>query len=144
VLTAVSRGGGELTAAGAQRYVYLIVVLAAPTMALALDWIAARGRLAFAGVALALLIIAGLNIALAVTRADAQAVTEQRVEREFSATVRLLTRGAVFAPSAMPIPDIAPDLTVADVEADIRQGLVAPVPYTPADEKAVEAALSSR
>lgn len=144
VLTAVSRGGGELTAAGAQRYVYLIVVLAVPTMALGLSWIAARGRIARAAIAVALLLIAGVNITLCVTRADGQAVTEQRVQREFSATVSLLrTHPDVAPPAAMPIRDVAPDLTVADVEADVRTGLVTTVPYGPADTAAVKASLGA-
>lgn len=144
VLTAVSRGGGELTAAGAQRYVYLIVMLAVPTMALALGWIAARGLVARAAVALVLVLIAGVNITLGVTRADGQAVTEQRVNREFSATVALLTQHPEAAPAdALPIRDVAPDLTVADVEADVAQGLVSPVPFGPADTAAVKVSLAA-
>lgn len=143
VLTAVSRGGGALTAAGAQRYVYLIVVLAVPTMALALGWIATRGRVARAAIALALLLVAGVNVTLSVTRADSQAVTEQRVQREFSAAVSLVESNPHLAPpSAMPIRDVAPDLTVADVEADLRQGLVTPVRFDPADTDAVKASLA--
>jgi len=144
VLTAISRGGGELTAAGAQRYVYLIVMLAIPTMALALGWIAARGRAARVLVALALVLIAGVNVTWGVIRADAQSVTEQRVQREFSATVSLLSADPQFAPpGALPIPDVAPDLTVADVEADVREGLVTPVPFGPADRAAVRSSLAT-
>ena len=145
VLTAVSRGGGELTAAGAQRYVYLIVMLAVPTMAVALTRLAAiRGAWRIA-IATALVLVAGVNIVLAVIRADAQAVTEQRVDREFSATVFLLrAEPYAGAPTAMPIPAVAPDLTVADVEADIRDGLVTPVPFGPADTAAVKSALGIR
>lgn len=144
VLTAVSRGGGALTAAGAQRYVYLIVMLAVPTMALALGWIAARGRVARVVIALALLLITGVNLTLGVARAEAQAVTEQRVQREFSAAMTLVRSDPRLASAgAQPIRDVAPDLTIADVEADIRQKLVAPVPFTPADTAAVEASLAA-
>jgi len=144
VLTAISRGGGALTAAGAQRYVYLIVMLAVPTMALALGWIAARGRVARAAVALALLLIAGVNVTLAVTRADTQAMTEQRVQREFSAAVSLLRDNPRAAPpGALPIADVAPDLTVADLEADVRQGLVTPVPFRSRDTAAVTESLGA-
>jgi len=145
VLTAVSRGGGALTAAGAQRYVYLIVMLAVPTMGLALGWIAARGRIARAAIALVLLLIAGVNVTLGVIRADAQAVTEQRVQREFSAAASLIDRQPALAtPSAVPIRDVAPDLTVADLTADLRQGLVTPVRFGSADTAAVTASLSGR
>ncbi len=141
VLTAVSRGGGELTAAGAQRYVYVIVMLAVPTMGLALAAIAARGRLWRAGIVLALLLIAAVNITMSVVRADQQAVTEQRTEREFSAAVALERRDPGIAPQALPIPDVAPDLTMADVASAVRQRLVSPVPFGPADAAAVERAV---
>ncbi|MEO6533291.1 MAG: hypothetical protein ABIO06_06920 [Pseudolysinimonas sp.] len=145
VLTALSRGGGELTAAGSQRYVYLIVMLAVPTMALALGWIATRGLAGRVAIAAALLLVAAVNITLGVTRADAQAVTEQRVQREFSAAVALVRNDSPLATSdALPIRDIAPDLTIADVEADLRQGLVAPVPFARADTAAVKASLAPR
>ena len=145
VLTAVSRGGGELTAAGAQRYVYLIVMLAIPTMALALGWIAARGLAGRVAIAAALLLVAAVNITLGVTRADAQAITEQRVQREFSAAVALVRNDSPLAtPDALPIRDVAPDLTIADIEADLRQGLVAPVPFTRSDTAAVKASLAPR
>jgi hypothetical protein len=145
VLTAVSRGGGELTAAGAQRYVYLIVMLAVPTMGLALGWIAARGQVARAAIAVALLLIGGVNVTLGVVRADAQAVTEQRVQREVSAAAALVaSHSALATPNAIPIRDIAPDLTIADLSADLRQGLLTPVPFGRADTAAVTASLAGR
>jgi hypothetical protein len=145
VLTAVSRGGGQLSASGAQRYVYLIVMLAVPTMGVALTRLAAVGGLWRVVIGAALLLIAGVNIALAVTRADSQAVTEQRVQREFSAAVALLRADPGAAPpAAMPIPLVAPDVTVADVQADVRSGLVSPVPFGPADLAAVERSLGIR
>jgi len=144
-LTGVSRGGGELTAAGAQRYVYLIVMLAVPTMGLAMGWIAARGRIARVAIALALVAIAGVNITLGVIRAESQAATEQRVQREFSAAAALIeSQPALAAPGALPIRDVAPDLTVADLTADLRQRLVTPVAFSAADTAAVRASLVSR
>lgn len=144
-LTGVSRGGGELTAAGAQRYVYLIVMLAVPTMGLAMGWIAARGRIARVAIALALVAIAGVNITLGVIRAESQAATEQRVQREFSAAAALIeSQPALAAPGALPIRFAAPDLTVADLTADLRQRLVTPVAFSAADTAAVRASLVSR
>ena len=141
-LTAVSRGGGELTAAGAQRYVYVIVMLAIPTMAVALTRVAAIRRAWSIAVAAVLVLLAGVNISLSVLRADTQAVTEQRVQREFSAAIALLHADPDAAPpAAMPIPAVAPDLTVADVEADVRDGLVTAVPFSRADTAAVKKAL---
>ena len=119
-------------------------MLAVPTMTLAVGWIAARGRVARTAVALALLLVAGVNIVLSVTRAESQAVTEQRVQREFSATVALLQSGRITASSgALPIRNVALDLTVADVEAAVRHGLVTPVPFEPADTAAVEASIAA-
>jgi hypothetical protein len=141
-LTAVSRGGGELTAAGAQRYVYVIVMLAIPTMAVALTRLATIRRVWRISVAAALVLIAGVNIWLSVVRADAQAVTEQRVQRELSAAIALLDADPDAAPpAAMPIPAVAPDLTVADVTADVRDRLVSPVPFGRADTEAVKKSL---
>jgi hypothetical protein len=143
-LTAVSRGGGELTAAGAQRYVYLIVMLAIPTMGLALAAVVARSRLWRAAVAVVLLLVAGVNITLSVVRSEQQAVIEQRTEREFSAAVALARQDPDVSPSALPIRDVAPDLTMADVESAVRRRLVSPVPFGPTDTAAVEQSLSAR
>lgn len=142
VLTAISRGGGELTAAGAQRYVYAIVMLAIPTMAVALSRLARVRDGWRIAIAVALLGVAGVNIALGVIRADDQAVIEQRTEREYSAAVSLLTADPTAAPAgALPIADVAPDLTVADVESAVQQQLVSPVPYRARDLAAVRRSL---
>jgi hypothetical protein len=143
-LTAVSRGGGELSAAGAQRYVYVIVMLAIPTMGVALAAIIARGRLWRAAVAVVLLLVAGVNITLSVVRSEQQAVIEQRTEREFSAAAALARQDPGVPPSALPIRGVAPDLTMADVESAVQGGLVSPVPFGPTDTAAVEGSLSAQ
>ena len=96
-------------------------------------------------IAAALLVVAAVNITLSVTRADAQAITEQRVQREFSAAVALVRNDSPLATSdALPIRDVAPDLTVGDIEADLRQGLATPIAFTRADMAAVKASLAPR
>ncbi|CAN5346809.1 hypothetical protein BH11ACT3_BH11ACT3_07040 [soil metagenome] len=141
VLTAVSRAGGELTAAGAQRYVYLIVMLALPTMALALGWVVTRGRGAAVAVAIAVALVGAVNVALLVGRAGEQAVIEQRVEREAAAAVDVLATEPGVADAQLPIPDVAPDLTVADLREGADAGLVPDVAYTAEDRQAVLEAL---
>ncbi len=142
VLTAVSRGGGALTAAGAQRYVYAIVMLTIPTIAIALSRLArVRGWWRIV-IGVALLGVAGVNIALSAIRADDQAVVEQRTEREYSATVALLADApGIVSPDARPILAVAPDLTVADVESAVDEHLVSPVPYGAKDTAAVRRSL---
>lgn len=140
-LTAASRSGGELTAAGAQRYVYVIVALAVPAMALALGAIASRGRaLKFAAIG-TIALVAAVNAVLLIVRADEQAVLEQQVERQVSAALDLLASHPELRGDLMPVPDSAPDLTVADLRADSVAGVYTRVPYTDIDREAVRTAL---
>lgn len=141
VLTAASRGGGELTAAGAQRYVYVIVALAVPVIGLALGELLTRGRAVRASVAGLIAVVAVVNGALLVIRADEQAMIEQRTEREVSAALEVLADDSRIPGGALAIPDRAPDLTAADLRAADRQGLITRVAYSRADLTTVREAL---
>jgi hypothetical protein len=140
-LTAATRSGGELTAAGAQRYVYVIVVLAMPSMALALGAIARRGRGMWIAVIGVVVVVGAVNAGLLAVRAGEQARLEQRIERQVSAALDLLADHPDLQGDRMPVPDVAPDLTVADLRAGAAEGVFSPVPYTDVDREAARAAL---
>lgn len=140
LLTTISRSGGELTAAGAQRYVYVMVVLAVPVIGLALTEALARGR-AFRAAVIAVVVAVGVvNGILLVSRAGEQAVAEQRVQREVSAALDLID-GNPGLDGLRPVTDIAPDLVVRDLREARARGWLTPVPYTAEDEAAVRSAL---
>ncbi|MEO5922049.1 MAG: hypothetical protein ABIQ01_12995 [Pseudolysinimonas sp.] len=136
VLTAASRSGGELSAAGAQRYVYVIVALALPTMGLALGWVASRGRAAVVVVTVAIALVGAVNVVLLVVRAGEQATTEQRVQREVSAALSL-AGDQTIPDGALPVIVEAPDLTMRDLRSGLDDGIFSPVPFEPADLAAV-------
>lgn len=140
LLTAASRSGGELSAAGSQRYVYLIVALALPTMGLALSWIASRGRAALISVAVAVALVGGFNAVLLVVRAEEQAVIEQRVQREVSAAITFVDDESI-PDTAVPVIDGAADATMRDIRAGVRDGSFSPVEFSDADLAAVARAL---
>ncbi len=141
LLTTASRSGGELSAAGAQRYVYVIVALALPTMGLALGWVASRGRAAGAIVIVTIALVAAVNILLLAVRADEQAVVEQRVEREVSAALSF--EGDLTIPDgALPVLPEAPDLTMGDVRSGAEDDLFSPVAFDIEDLVAVRESLS--
>jgi hypothetical protein len=141
LLTTISRSGGELTAAGAQRYVYVMVVLAVPVIGLALTEALARGR-AFRAAVIAVVVAVGVvNGILLVSRAGEQAVAEQRVQREVSAALNLIDGNPGLDDGLRPVTDIAPDLVVRDLREARARGWLTPVPYTAEDEAAVRSAL---
>ena len=141
LLTTVSRSGGELSAAGAQRYVYVIAALAIPTLGLAFAWLAARGRVA-AGVVIGIIAIIGVaNVVSLTLRAGEQAAVEQRVEREVSAALTFAGENAI-SNDARPVLDEAPDLTMDDLRSGLDEGVFSPVAYTLDDLSAVRESLS--
>lgn len=142
LLTAVTRSGGELSAAGAQRYVYVIAALAVPTMALALQGVARRGRPALIAAIAAVAIVALANATFLVIRAGEQAAIEQRVQREVSAALSLVD-DADLADGAHPLVPEAPDITMGDLRDAQAHDLVSPVPYSPTDLETVEASLTA-
>jgi hypothetical protein len=135
-LTAASRSGGELSAAGAQRYVYVIVALALPTMGLALGWVASRGRAAVVVVIVTIALVAAVNILLLVIRAGEQAATEQRVQREVSAALSLADDDNI-PDGALPVVVEAPDLTMGDLRSGLEEGIFSPVAFSQEDLVAV-------
>jgi hypothetical protein len=143
-LTAITRGGGELTASGSQRYVYVMVMFAVPTIGLAIAAISRRGRVWRVAVALSLLALAGVNIALSAVRADQQAAFEQSIQRRYSAAATLIGKDPTTYPAtSQPLISGAPDVTVGDIREALADHLVTLVPFTPADLNAVKASLKT-
>jgi hypothetical protein len=141
LLTAASRSGGELSAAGAQRYVYVIVALALPTIGLALGWVASRGRAGVIVVIVLITLVAAVNILLLVVRAGEQAAVEQRVQREVSAGLSLAGDDAI-PDGALPVVVEAPDLTMADLRSGLDEGVFSPVSFDAEDLAAVRESLA--
>jgi hypothetical protein len=136
-LTTATRAGGELSAAGAQRYVWVIVMLAIPTMGLALDALASRGRVwrVVAGILIAVVGVA--NLGLLIVRTGEQAAFEQRVQRQVSAGLAVVADHPDYPGYTQINLDGAFDINVDDVLTGLRLDLFSPVPYTDADTRQV-------
>jgi hypothetical protein len=141
LLTTISRSGGELSAAGSQRYVYVMVVLATPVLGLALTAALARTRLVRVLVVVLLVAAGVVNAGLLVGRSAEQAAREQRVQREVSAALELVAQHPGLDGRLQPVIDGAPDIVVDDLRDAIARGLFSPVPFTAQDEAVVRRAL---
>jgi hypothetical protein len=139
LLTALTRSGGELSAAGSQRYVYLVVVAAMPAFALALDEVRMRRPAWNVVVALVIAAVALVNAGLLVVRAGEQATLEQAVQREVSAAASRVAEP--ISDLAQPVLVGAPDITMHDLRIAVRDGLLSPVPFDADDLAAVDASL---
>lgn len=141
LLTTTSRAGGEVTAAGAQRYVYVVVVLAVPIVARALDSVLRRAGAWRVVVPAIVGIMAIVNAAFLVVRAGEQGERELRIARDVAAAVDVVAEHPEVPDGATPVPDGAPDLTVGDVRDAIAHDLLAPVDYASDSRVRVESAL---
>lgn len=116
-LTTISRSSFGLTAAAAQRYAYVILVLLVPALGIMLSWFAVRGRAPFLAVASLLGVVIAFNVALLVFEAQGQAAREVSSRERVLATLdRVLADpddAQVLAASADPA--WAPDLLGADL-----------------------------
>jgi len=143
-LSSITRGGGELSAAGSQRYVYVIVMLSLPTMELALSAVARRRREWLVAAVVAVSAVGVVNATLAVIRSSEQGVVEQTIKRQYSAAAFLIARDpTAYPPGAQPVLVGAPDVTVADIREEVAHHLVDLVPFTSADLAAVRSNLGA-
>jgi hypothetical protein len=116
-LTAYSRMSFGLTAAAAERYAYVTVVLLLPAVGLMLTALAARGRPFFVGSIALLGLLIGFNVVLLVAESGVQAAREEMSKKQIIASL-----GNVLANPTDPTllekpadPEWAPDLLGSDL-----------------------------
>jgi hypothetical protein len=132
-MTAYSRAALSVGSARSSRYIYLIVLLMLPILALAISRLAARWRHGVP-VAVALLVaLAGYQTFLLVTAAQAQSEREQSTQRLLSAALILYNEGEPVDPLRGPDPRWAPDILMSDLIELYEDGLITIVPVTEDD-----------
>lgn len=125
LLTAVSRVGLGPESASAGRYVYVEAVLAFPAIGVALSAAATR-RAALGAVAVGLVVLVGYNgVGLAVA-ARSQGGLEQFTREAVSAAVAV---GGHADAAAVPLPIVAPTLTMGEIRSFVASGAFTPTAF---------------
>jgi len=133
-MSAYSRAALSVGSGRASRYVYLLVLLLLPILAVALTRLVRRWRRGPAIAAVLLLVLAGYQGFVLVRAADQQAAIEQGSERLLSAALELyLADEPGIDTTRGPDPRWAPDITMDDLIELYEDGLITLVPVTEAD-----------
>lgn len=128
-LTAYSRASFGLSAAAAQRYAYVTIVLLVPAFGLMLTWVVRRGKRFSAAVMVFLALMVATNIVTLVGVAEEQAAREatsrSRIDNALDALIQQPTDPLLLA--AMPDPEWAPDVRGSDLLRLYEAGQLVPV-----------------
>lgn len=131
ILTAVSRLHLGTDGASSSRYVYALVALMLPAIAVALTWFARERRGVIAALVVLILVVTGFNAALLGRAAAQQAAIEQDSRQKLYAALDLVTApGAHYGSDVKVEPLYAPDISVAELLAMHAAGLINPGPYS--------------
>lgn len=125
VLTAVSRLQLGTDGASSSRYVYALIALLLPAIALAFTWFARERRAVIAALVVLVLLVTAFNAALLGRAAAEQAAIEQDSRQKLYAALELVTApGADYDPDTKVEPLYAPDLRVEELIAMYDAGWI--------------------
>lgn len=117
LLTSYSRAPFGLSAAAAQRYAYVTIVLLVPAFGLLFTWLALRGPRFFVSVIVFLVLMVGVNTVMLVhdagPQADREATSKARIEKALDEVIESPNDPDVL--NSMPDPQWSPDVRGSDL-----------------------------
>jgi len=130
VLTAYSRLLLGFEAASSSRYVYGLVALLLPAIALAFTWFARHRRSVIAVIVSLVLIVAAYNGVLLRREAAAQSAIERATQQRLYAALDLVLQSDdAIDPNIRPVPIYAPNVSVGDLKEMNARGWISVGPY---------------
>jgi hypothetical protein len=144
LLTSYSRALFSLGAGQSSRYIYTLLVLLLPLLAVAASVLAARWRRGVLVASIALLALAAYQAVLLVQASADQAALERVSERRLSAAITLYIDDPLAVdPNSLPDGQWAPDLSMRDLEKLYEGGYFVPIDVSDADRAAAELAVGA-